>query len=62
MKSRFPTDHLTLWRQRFVAIAREATPSGPRRREALSSVHGPRAPFLAPRSLRGIRLGCIRLA
>ena len=62
MKSRFPTDRLTPWRQRFLAIARELDPAAVRRREPKDAPAGPRTPFLARGTLRGIRLGCIRTA
>ena len=59
MKDRFPTDRRLAWRQRFLAIARELE-AGPPRRDSIESVQASRRPMLAPRSLRGIRLGCIR--
>jgi hypothetical protein len=62
MKNRFPTDHLTPWRQRFVAIARELGEPALRRRESLGAGAGPRTALLARGSLRGIRLGCVRTA
>jgi hypothetical protein len=62
MKNRFPTDRLTPWRQRFVAIARELDAAGIRRRESMDSVPGARTPVPARGSLRGIRLGCVRTA
>lgn len=61
MKDRFPTDRRSVWRQRFLAIAGEAD-TGAHRRESMDAGHGLRARFLAPRSLRGIRLGCARPA
>ena len=61
MKNRFPTDRLTPWRQRFVAIARELD-SGVRRRDSMDAVHPVRGPFVPRGSLRGIRLGCVRAA
>jgi hypothetical protein len=61
MKERFANDRRPAWRQRFLAIARELEALPPRR-EAAGSAHEARRPMLAPRSLRGIRLGCIRAA
>ena len=62
MKDRFPTafDRRPTWRQRFLAIARqmEAAP----RRESAALVQAARHKFLASRTLRGVRLGCIRAA
>ena len=49
------------WRQRFLAIARESEGAGHRR----ESLDAPRAGRIQPgavRSLRGIRLGCLRAA
>lgn len=57
MKDRFPSDRRPAWRQRFLAIARELE-AAPPRRDSVEAVH--RRPLLAGRSLRGIRLGCIR--
>ena len=61
MKDRFPTDRRPAWRQRFLAIARELE-ALPARRESVEAVQESRRPMLAARSLRGIRLGCIRAA
>jgi hypothetical protein len=58
MKERFPSDRRPAWRQRFLAIARELE-AAPRRDPADATQAG-RRPLLAARSLRGIRLGCIR--
>jgi len=61
MKERF-FDRRSIWRQRFLAIARELE-TGVHRRESLdAAVQGVRARFFASRSLRGIRLGCARPA
>jgi len=60
MKNRFPTDRRSDWRQRFLAIAREFENAGSHRRESPDFAH--RSRFLAPRTLRGIRLGCVRPA
>jgi hypothetical protein len=49
------------WRQRFLAIARESEVAGHRR----DSLDAPRTARMQPapaRSLRGIRLGCLRAA
>ena len=62
MKDRFHTDRRQAWRQRFLAIARELEAGGPPRRDSVEAVQAARRPLLAPRSLRGIRLGCIRAA
>jgi len=62
MKNRFPSEQRAQWRERFLAIARELEAAGAPRREPLGAVHGLRARFLPVRSLRGIRLGCIRAA
>lgn len=61
MKDRFPSDRRPAWRQRFLAIARELE-AAPPRRESVEAVQAARRPLLAARSLRGIRLGCIRAA
>ncbi len=61
MKNRFPSEHRALWRERFLAIARELEADG-HRRESLDATQSLRARFLPARSLRGIRLGCIRAA
>jgi len=60
MKTRFPIDRRPAWRQRFLAIARELEAAP--RREAIGTVQALRRPMLAARSLRGIRLGCVRTA
>jgi len=60
MKNRFSSDNRTTWRQRFLAISREAAPV--HRREPTRAGWGVRARLTAPRSLRGIRLGCVRAA
>ena len=62
MKNRFPTDRRTSWRQRFLAIAREFEATGAHRRESLDALHSVRARFFPARSLRGVRLGCVRTA
>jgi len=59
MKDRFPSDRRPAWRQRFLAIARELE-GAPPRRDSVEAVQAARRPLLAGRSLRGIRLGCIR--
>ncbi len=61
MKDRFPTDRRPAWRQRFLAIARELE-ALPARRESVEADQEARRPMMAARSLRGIRLGCIRAA
>ena len=61
MKERFPIDRRPAWRQRFLAIARELE-AAPPRRESIETVQAARRPMLAGRSLRGIRLGCVRAA
>ena len=61
MKDRFPSDRRPAWRQRFLAIARESEAVSPRR-DVLEILQAARRPMLAGRSLRGIRLGCIRAA
>ena len=62
MKNRFPTEPRAAWRERFLAIAREFEASGACRRESIGAAQGLRARFLPTRSLRGIRLGCVRAA
>ena len=62
MKNRFPSQQRAHWRERFLAIARELEASGAPRRDPLDARHGLRARFLPLRSLRGIRMGCIRTA
>ena len=59
MKERFPSERRPAWRQRFLAIARELE-GAPPRRDSVEAVQAARRPLLAGRSLRGIRLGCIR--
>jgi hypothetical protein len=59
MKDRFPSDRRPAWRQRFLAIARELE-SAPPRRNPVEAMQAVRRPLLAGRSLRGVRLGCIR--
>jgi hypothetical protein len=61
MKDRFPTDRRPAWRQRFLAIAQELASAAPRR-DSIEAHQAARRPLLAGRSLRGIRLGCIRTA
>jgi len=61
MKERFPSDRRPAWRQRFLAIARETQATGPRR-DTLEAIEAARRPMLAARSLRGVRLGCLRAA
>ncbi len=58
MKNRFPSENRAQWRSRFLAIARELEVCGAHRRPSPDS--SLRARFLPARSLRGIRLGCIR--
>ena len=60
MKNRFPADNRAHWRERFLAIAREIEACGAHRRESLDVARGLRARFLPARSMRGVRLGCIR--
>jgi hypothetical protein len=62
MKNRFPTEQRANWRERFLAIARELEASATPRRDSLEVRQSLRARFLPARSLRGIRLGCIRAA
>jgi hypothetical protein len=63
MKNRFPSEQRAQWRERFLAIARELEASGSQRRESLHAAQQSlRARFLPTRSLRGIRLSCIRAA
>jgi hypothetical protein len=38
MKNRFPTDQRAKWRERFIAIARQAQPPAPRVRPPLPTV------------------------
>ena len=61
MKERFPSLRRPAWRQRFLAIARELE-AAPPRRDSMEAHQASRRPLLAGRSLRGIRLGCIRTA
>ena len=64
MKDRFPTltERRPTWRQRFLAIAREMEASAAPRRESVALVQAARHKFFPTRTLRGIRLGCIRAA
>ena len=62
MKNRFPSEQRAQWRERVLAIARELDAAGTHRRESLDASPGLRARFLPLRSLRGMRLGCIRTA
>jgi hypothetical protein len=62
MKNRFPSEHRAQWRERFLAIARELEALPAHRRGSLDAGPVLRTRFLAPRSLRGVRLGCIRAA
>ena len=50
------------WRQRFLAIARESEVPAGHRRESLDAPRAARTQPGASRSLRGIRLGCLRAA
>jgi hypothetical protein len=59
MKDRFPLDRRPAWRQRFLAIARELESAAPRR-EAVAVVRAARRKFLEARTLRGVRLACVR--
>lgn len=61
MKERFPSDRRPAWRQRFLAIARELEAGLPRR-DSIQAAQASRRPLVTPRSLRGIRLGCLRAA
>jgi hypothetical protein len=61
MKDRFPSERRPAWRQRFLAIARELE-AGPPRRDSMEAHQAARRPLLSGRSLRGIRLGCLRTA
>ncbi len=61
MKDRFPSERRPAWRQRFLAIARELE-AGALRRDSMEAQQASRRPVLAGRTLRGIRLGCIRTA
>lgn len=58
----FSSDRRPTWRQRFLAIAREIEAATVPRRESIAAVQAARRKFLPTRSLRGIRLGCIRTA
>jgi hypothetical protein len=58
----FASDRRPTWRQRFLAIAREIEATGTPRRESIAAVQAARRRLLPARSLRGIRLGCIRPA
>jgi hypothetical protein len=62
MKNRFPSDRRATWRQRFLAIAREIEAVSSPRRESMAALQAARRKVLPSRSLRGIRLGCIRAA
>ncbi|MEP7069973.1 MAG: hypothetical protein ABI789_12065 [Usitatibacter sp.] len=62
MKTRFPSEQRAQWRERFLALAGELEAAGTHRRESLDAGPGLRARFLPLRSLRGMRLGCIRAA
>ena len=62
MTSRFTPERMTPWRQRFLAIARELEASPARRRGAVAGGPALRETFPGRRTLRGIRLGCIRTA
>jgi hypothetical protein len=64
MKERFSTlnDRRPTWRQRFLAIAREMEAAAAPRRESIALAQAVRRKFSQTRTLRGIRLGCIRAA
>jgi len=62
MKQRLLALHRNAWRQRFVAIARESEGLALHRRESLDAPRAARAAPAAGRTLRGIRLGCLRAA
>ena len=62
MTRRFTPDHMTPWRQRFLAIARELEAAPVRRRGLAAGAPALREAFLARGTLRGIRLGCVRTA
>jgi hypothetical protein len=62
MKNRFPSEYRAQWRERFLAIARSLEPCATHRRETPDAGLGFRARFLPTRSLRGVKLGCIRAA
>lgn len=62
MKNRFPSDRRTTWRQRFLAIASELEGATVHRRESPNAAGSARRRLLLPRTLRGIRLGCVRTA
>jgi hypothetical protein len=63
MKDRFPPapDRRPTWRQRFLAIARETEAAAPRR-ESIAALQAARTKLFPVRTLRGVRLGCIRAA
>lgn len=63
MKDRFPiaADRRPTWRQRFLAIAREMEAAAPRR-ESMAALQAARTKMFPVRTLRGVRLGCIRAA
>jgi hypothetical protein len=60
MKERFPSDRRPAWRQRFLAIARELEAGPPRR--GMEATEALRRPLVSGKSLRGIRMGCLRTA
>ena len=62
MKNRFPSDRRPTWRQRFLAIARETEAAALPRRESIAAMQQLRHKFFPVRTLRGIRLGCVRAA
>lgn len=64
MKDRFPIalDRRPTWRQRFLAIARELEATAAPRRESVAAVQAARRKLFEARTLRGIRLGCVRAA
>ena len=62
MKERFPTSRRNVWRQRFLAIARELEGADGHRRDSLDGRPFARAGLVGARTLRGVRLGCIRTA
>ena len=54
MKTRFPSGRLSMWRQRFLAIARELEATGAGR-GVPPSPRGARLGFALPRGARGLR-------
>ncbi len=62
MKERFLALRRNAWRERFLAIALESEAAGAHRRESLDAPRAARHRASVPRSLRGIRLGCLRAA